>query len=128
MGIVNRVVAWLLRSPLHRVLSGGVPLVTVTGRRSGRRYTTPAQYARHRDALYLASRTERRWWRNLRGGAPVQLRLRGRDVRGRGEVIEPGSADAVAARELLREGALRRAIERDGAVLLRVRLDDQGAR
>jgi hypothetical protein len=33
-----------------------------------------------------------RWWRNLRGGAEVELRLRGRRLRGQAEVVEGKAA------------------------------------
>jgi hypothetical protein len=44
--VINPLVRVLLRSPAHRVMSRGVLLLTYTGRRSGRRYTLPVQYAR----------------------------------------------------------------------------------
>lgn len=54
-------------------------LLSVTGRRGGRVYTFPVQYARHGDALwiYVAAGAERAWWRNLTSRAPVQVLLRG---------------------------------------------------
>lgn len=30
---------------------------------------------------------QKRWWRNLRGGAPLRMRLRGRELAGYGEAI-----------------------------------------
>jgi deazaflavin-dependent oxidoreductase (nitroreductase family) len=70
------------------MLSGGMMLITVTGRKTGRRVTTPVQYLRDGNDLWITSTRQRTWWRNLRGGAEVNLRLRGKDVRGRGESIE----------------------------------------
>lgn len=105
----NLPVTALLRSPLHGLLSRSVMLLTFTGRRSGRRYTTPVEYIREGETLYLYSSRERVWWRNLRGGAPVTVRLRGRERRGRGQVFEE---PATVARGLLtilrRHAALRR--------------------
>jgi len=77
----NPVVKGLLRSPLHRVASGNLALITVTGRRSAREYTFPVGY-RERDGRVLIEIgwPERKvWWRNLREAAPVRLRLRGVD-------------------------------------------------
>jgi hypothetical protein len=84
----NPVLAALLRSPLHGLASGRLALITVTGRRSGRRYTFPVGYERdgERVRIGVGWPDRKRWWRNLRGGAPVELRLRGRDYRGRAAV------------------------------------------
>src|SRR5262245_25017771 len=63
---------WLLRSPLHGLLSSQVMLITVTGSVTGTRYTFPVNYVRDSGDLVVSSRVDRRWWRNLRGGAPVE--------------------------------------------------------
>lgn len=59
-------------------------LLTFTGRKSGRRYTIPVRYLRENETLLTL--TDSPWWRNLRGGAPVDLFIAGRNVRGRAEV------------------------------------------
>ena len=73
----NRAVALLLRSPLHPLMSRHVALLTVTGRRSGREYTFPVGYQRAADRVTIPVGWPARklWWRNLRGGARVRLRL-----------------------------------------------------
>ncbi len=75
----NPVIAAVLRSPLHPVLSGRLALITVTGRRSGRRYTFPVGYRADgsRVTIPVMWADRKVWWRNLRDGAPVELRLRG---------------------------------------------------
>jgi deazaflavin-dependent oxidoreductase (nitroreductase family) len=75
----NRVVRGLLRSPLHRLASGRLALITVTGRRSGRRYTFPVLYSQEGDRVTIeVGWPERKvWWRNLRDGGRVRMRLRG---------------------------------------------------
>lgn len=85
---VNPVVRLLLRSPAHGALSRRLALITVTGRRSGHRFTIPVGYREaDRRVEILVGRPERkRWWRNLRGGAPVQLHLRGEQHTGWAEV------------------------------------------
>lgn len=89
----------ILRSPFHGWLSGDVVLITVTGRKSGRKYTTPVNYLRQGDVLRIVSWRNRTWWRNLRGGSPVTLRLQGQDVKGWGTVVEddPGVAAGLSA-------------------------------
>ena len=55
-GRINPLVAAVLRSPFHWLLSFGLMLITVTGRRSGRRYTIPVGYQRHGDLLVTLGR------------------------------------------------------------------------
>ena len=54
-------------------------LITFTGRTSGRRFTTPVRYVRDGDVVRCFTSSSNQWWRNLRGGAPVTLRLAGQD-------------------------------------------------
>lgn len=92
--VINLLITWLLRSPLHGLLGGSLVLMTYTGRRSGDEYTTPVGYERIDDTLYVTSQTDRVWWRNLRDGAPVAVRLRGEDRRGQADVLEDDEAVA----------------------------------
>ena len=74
----------LLRSPLHRLASGRLALITVTGRRSGREYTLPVLYAQEGDrvTVEVGWAESKVWWRNLRDGRDVRLRLRGEERTG----------------------------------------------
>jgi deazaflavin-dependent oxidoreductase (nitroreductase family) len=92
----NFFVVGLLRSPLHRLASGSVLLITYRGRRSGRRFTIPVMYAEREGSLtiFVGHPARKRWWRNLRGGAEVEVRLRGRRLREQAEVVEDGAARA----------------------------------
>ena len=84
---INPFVIGLLKSRLHGLASKDIMLVTVTGRRSGRSYTRPVSYVQEGDTVRCLSSTTTAWWKNLEGGAPVSLRLRGREVSGHGEAI-----------------------------------------
>jgi len=92
---LNPLVSAILRSPLHRLLSRGLVLVTVTGRRTGRRYTIPTGYLVDGDVVIIlvADAPDKLWWRNYRAPGPIELRLRGRRVPGTGEVVEPGTEE-----------------------------------
>lgn len=92
--VVNPLMRRLLRSRLHGLVSDSLLLLTFTGRRSGREFSTPVGYEEHDGDLYVTSQTDRTWWRNLRGGAGVTVRLRGERREGRGEVIEDDGAVA----------------------------------
>lgn len=74
----NRVIRPLLDSPLHPLLSFRLMLLRYTGRRSGREYTIPVAYSRWGDGEVIATSRRPVWAVNLRGGQPVQLRIRGR--------------------------------------------------
>lgn len=96
--LVNPIVAAVLRSPLHRLLSGALILVTYRGRRTGRQRTIPVMYAQDRDRLIVlvGDAPAKQWWRNLRGGAPVEVRLRGARRRGSATVAMGGPGELTA--------------------------------
>jgi len=83
----NAIVERILRSPLHNPLSKRLLLITFTGRKSGRIYTTPTSYVQDGPDIVLFSERNRRWWRNLEGGAPVRVRLRGQERSGTAETV-----------------------------------------
>jgi F420H(2)-dependent quinone reductase len=82
----NRVVKAILSSPAHGLLSDRLLILTVTGRRTGKQRTFPVAYRQDGDKLSLhIDWPERKvWWRNLIGGAPVTVRLRGQVRHGHG--------------------------------------------
>jgi deazaflavin-dependent oxidoreductase (nitroreductase family) len=90
----NPFMTWLLKSPLHGFISRSTMLITVTGRRSGRSITTPVNYQRRGNTLWVISHRQRTWWRNLREGAEVTLLLGGKDITGSAKVIEEETAVA----------------------------------
>jgi deazaflavin-dependent oxidoreductase (nitroreductase family) len=94
--IGNPFMKLILRSPLHGLVSGSIMLITFTGRKSGKLYTTPVGYTREGDILTFFSYRARTWWRNLRGGAAVTVRLKGHD--------QGGTADAITDEERVSAG------------------------
>jgi deazaflavin-dependent oxidoreductase (nitroreductase family) len=94
--LANSMPSILLRSPLHRLMSGNTLLVSFNGRRSGKRYTTPVAYLQLGPDEVIST-TDGRWWRNLDGGAPVIVRIAGKTRPGKAEAV----TDAEAALELL---------------------------
>jgi len=99
--LVNRVPAAILSSPLHRLLSSKRLVVTFTGRRSGKRYSTPVNYLQRGAELLIT--TDSKWWHNLEGGAPVELRLRGRRLRARADAVRDPHRVAEALTALVRD-------------------------
>ncbi|MGE5642713.1 MAG: nitroreductase/quinone reductase family protein, partial [Byssovorax cruenta] len=61
----NDFISWVLRSPFHGMLSNSMMLITVTGRKTGKKYTTPVGYFRENGDLLVLTSRDRTWWRNL---------------------------------------------------------------
>ncbi len=78
--IINNIMRFLLRSPLHFISSISLMLITFTGRNSGRQFTIPVRYFQDGETVRSFTSAESQWWRNLRGGADVVLRIEGRDA------------------------------------------------
>jgi hypothetical protein len=136
--VVNPLLTLLLRTPLHGLISGRLVLLSLTGRTSGRRYTFPVGYGQEGDTLLIT--TMAGWKKNLAGGAPVEVWLRGRRRAGTAEVVDdehgvyegfrrllPGAPQLAQILGIRLEGGapnpddVRRARER-GYVLVRVAL------
>jgi len=79
--VINSIMRFLLKSPLHRMFSDSLMLITFTGRKSGRQFTTPVRYVQTDDGIRCFTAKENQWWRNLRNGAEVTLRIKGTDGR-----------------------------------------------
>lgn len=87
----NDFVAFLLRSPLFPAL-GNTMLITVTGRKTGRPISTPVNYARCGNELWVLTSRDRKWWRNIGAATPVTIHLHGRDLRAVADlVLEPSA-------------------------------------
>jgi hypothetical protein len=78
--LLNPIMKAILRSPLHGILSRQIMIITFTGRRSGKKFSTPVSYRQDGDIVLCA--THSTWWRNIGDGAPVTLCIKGKDRRG----------------------------------------------
>jgi deazaflavin-dependent oxidoreductase (nitroreductase family) len=76
----NDFMSWVLRSPFHGMLSNGMMLITVTGCKTGKKYTTPVGYYREDGCLWVITSRDRTWWKNLHDGADVSLLLKRKPV------------------------------------------------
>ena len=95
----NPVLRVLLRSPLHGALDSSVLLLHVTGRKTGRRYDIPVNYADIDGRLTVV--TIAAWRINLRGGADVEVTLRGCRRPMHALLIEDPAAVAVSYQTLI---------------------------
>ena len=96
---LNGPIAWVLRSPFHALLDGELMLVTVTGKKTGKRYTIPVGYQRDGDRiLVLVSRAATKiWWRNYRQKGPIEVHTRGVTQAATAEVVAPENEEFAAA-------------------------------
>lgn len=78
--VSNPIVRLILRSPFHSLFSGSLMLISFRGRKSGKEYTVPVQYAQTGDMIYIV---------------PVRLRLRRQDLEARADVLDDANRDAI---------------------------------
>ncbi len=121
--VQNRVVLGMLESFWHGRLDRGLVGLEVHGRRTGRSYRFPVQYAADADGLVVVpGHAERKsWWTNVRGPAtPVEVLWRGVWVPGLAELLRPGDPGYA---EALDTYCLRRRRVRlpEGQVVVRIR-------
>jgi hypothetical protein len=90
--VVNVPMRAVLSLPFPTPLSRNLMLVRYTGRKSGRSYRQPLSYAR--DGAALLTPGGGRWTLNMEGGRPVRIKLRGRELAARPELVrEPGEVE-----------------------------------
>ncbi len=73
---LNPVMRSLLRSPLHGITSHNIGIVHFSGRKSGRKLSTPLSYTQEGNIVRLLSNQNTRWWLNFRGdGVRIELQI-----------------------------------------------------
>lgn len=117
----NPVLTWLLSAPRRASKVGQVLLLMhVTGRRSGRVYSTPVGYHRQSDGRLLVL-TSSRWRVNLRGGpTPVQVTLLGHPRSATATLQEDPVAVSQVYEHLIEEFGVAKAGQRLG---IRINVD-----
>lgn len=109
----------MLRTPgLQRIVGKSTALLTFTGRKTGRRITTPLSYVRDGERIVVTGHRTRNWWRNLRENPEVVVRLAGKNRSGVATILEGQDA----ARALSRFFAAQPQV----AKMARVELDEAG--
>jgi F420H(2)-dependent quinone reductase len=81
----NFVEGILLRSRLHHWRSDTDMLLIFKGRKSGKKYTVPVCYIQEGDVISCITKVG--WWRNLQGGVPVTVCVKGRDLQGTADTV-----------------------------------------
>ena len=84
--LVNRAVNVVVRRlRLQRFRGGDLLFLTTTGRKTGKRRTTPLLYLREQDRWIVVASNggadwEPGWWLNLRAGSPATVEVHGRST------------------------------------------------
>ncbi|MEP1472323.1 MAG: nitroreductase/quinone reductase family protein [Halieaceae bacterium] len=110
--LVNPVMRGLLKSPAHGLLSHNIGILHFTGRKSGRKLSTPLSYTREGNLVRLLSSQNTRWWHNFRDSNPeVGMEIAGEMHAGTARLLEGDSPE-------LRDGvsAFLTALPRDAKV------------
>ena len=93
---LNGLMAVMLRTPLvQRLVGKTFALLTVTGAKTGRRYTIPVQYLRHEGEVVVLSQRMRKWWRNIAERPEVDVRIEGEAMHGHGRIASDDEARSV---------------------------------
>lgn len=92
---MNRVMVWLMRTPLHRIMSQHIMLISFRGRKSGKLFTTPIGYMRRGNIVDCF--TDHQWWRNLVERPDVSLLIQGKRYAGIAEVIRDDKETVASA-------------------------------
>lgn len=95
--LMNPILKTFLRSPFHGAMSSRLMLLTFTGRKTGKKFSTPVGYVRQGNTLLVFTHSP--WWKNLIGGAPVTVRLAGRDLNGTGRPVD----DPITLKQMVRD-------------------------
>ena len=91
MKLFNRFAAFILRSPLHWLMSASTLLITVRGRKSGREITTPVNYAIKNGRVLVTSDQSKRWWKNLRTSLRVKIVVQRKIIECDAQLLELGA-------------------------------------
>src|SRR5258708_33852539 len=83
--LANAIATTILRSPWHGMRSDRLLLLTFTGRKSGKKFTTPMRYVQEGETLRMTVGYP--WWKNLVEQATVRVLLRGQRRTGTAEVL-----------------------------------------
>jgi hypothetical protein len=96
--VARPIVALILRSPLHRLLSGRVMLVIYRGRRSGREIAVPVRYIEQGGeiGIRVGAPDRKQWWRNFETARPATLVVRGEEISATGRVTDGGDEVGVS--------------------------------
>jgi deazaflavin-dependent oxidoreductase (nitroreductase family) len=90
----NAFMTAIIASPLHGLLGDGFAVITVSGRKTGRRISTPINVSPQNGGWVVISYHSRNWWKNLLDGRKGELRHRGKTFPVAARILEQTTAVA----------------------------------
>jgi deazaflavin-dependent oxidoreductase (nitroreductase family) len=119
----NPIIEAILKSPFHSLLSRDTMLLTFRGRKSGKQFTTPINYAQDGKRITIITGRRHHWWVNFKGLSPVTVRVRGEDYKGEAQILL--GADKVKTAEKVYRGMSRTQAEKiaDDMVVITIDLN-----
>jgi hypothetical protein len=76
--MANLVMPTLLQSQFHTLASSRVSIMEIKGRKSGKTYLIPTEYALEENEVFILTSEAYTWWKNLVDGANVRVLLKGK--------------------------------------------------
>ncbi|MEX1345324.1 MAG: nitroreductase family deazaflavin-dependent oxidoreductase [Candidatus Limnocylindrales bacterium] len=130
IGAANPFIKAMLGSRFAGPVGKALLLLRFTGRTSGKVYTTPVGYVREGDSVVVVTSPTYTWWKNVRDGADVEVRLDGAWRKARARVLptdDPAFDRAVAIQVKGRGPGMLRgfgvAVDDDGTIPPEARAD-----
>jgi len=108
---INPLMKALLYSPCHRSISESLMLLTFTGQKSGRQFTTPVGYLRKGEIVIVF--THSGWWKNLQRGALVSMRIQKKNITGLGSPVDDPVEIKAMVRDLIASNGEERSRQMD---------------
>lgn len=98
MKLMNPIMKAMLKSPIHGRVSGEIMIITFTGRKSGKQFSTPVGYVREGTQVYMFTHGE--WWRNFIGGAMVNMLIQRKEYTGTAQPVQDAEGIKAVAMKL----------------------------
>jgi len=124
--VVNPLLKFILRSPLHGVLSDKLMVLAFNGRKSGKQFSTPVGYTRLPNGTLMLF-TNSNWWKNLQSDPVIHLRLQGQERQARAEICQDTTLIAQFINQMI-EGRGVKMSDRMGLVHIPTQADPEEVR
>ncbi len=124
---MNKLLLWLLHTPLRPLAGRHTIAITYVGPRSGREFTLPVWAIDAPDGrgwlVGVGQHEQKRWWRSFRTPQPARLLVKGREYAATGHLLTGADRDAAAAAYVKAIPMAARAIRPDTPALRFDRVD-----